>query len=109
MVRALQAVESTPHLLARNLERVKMPDLLDRLLDPPRRLLIQHCRVVKLSSEAGLVEERAEGVSHRAGERLQVVTTFQEEDAAAAAQLPGQLLDARRQHVERARRELQTR
>lgn len=86
-----------------------MPDLLDRLLHPPRWLLVEHRRVVELRGEAGLVEERAEGVCDGAGERLQVVAAFQEEDAAATAEIPGQLLDARRQRVVRARRELQPR
>ena len=81
--------------------------LLDRLFDLPSRLFEKHRRIVKLRSEAGLIEECPEGVCDGAGERLQVVPSFQEEDAAAATELLCQLLDARCQHIERARCELE--
>ena len=81
--------------------------LLDRLFDLPSRLFEKHRRIVQLRREAGLIEECTEGVCDGAGERLQVVPSFQEEDAATAAELLCQLLDARCQHIERARCELQ--
>lgn len=81
--------------------------LLNRLSHLPSRLFVKHRRVVEPRREAGLAEERAEGVCHGAGETLQVVPSLQEEDAAAAAERLRQLLDARCQHVERARGELQ--
>ena len=89
------------------LERVDGLGLLKRLFDLPSRLFEKHRRIVQLRREAGLVEECTEGVCDGAGERLQVVPSFQEEDAATAAELLCQLLDARCQHIERARCELQ--
>ena len=89
------------------LERLDALGLLDRLFDLPSRLFEKHRRIVKLRREAGLIEECTEGVCDGAGERLQVVPSFQEEDAATATELLCQLLDARCQHIERARRELQ--
>lgn len=88
-------------------KRMDALGLRNRLFDLPSRLFVKHRRVVQLRREAGFVEERTERVCDGAGQRLQVVPSLQEEDAAAAAELLCQLLDARCQHVERARGELQ--
>lgn len=103
----LQPASLVPTLALASLERVDGLGLLDGLFDLPSRLFKKHRRIVKLCREAGLIEERTECVCDGAGERLQVVPSFQEEYAATTTELLRQLLDARCQHVERARCKLQ--
>jgi hypothetical protein len=59
-----------------SLERVDALGLLNRLFDLPSRLFKKHRWIVELRCEAGLIEERTEGVCDGAGERLQVVPSF---------------------------------
>ena len=81
--------------------------LLNCVFDLPSRLFKKYRWIIELCCEAGLIKECKERVSNRAGERLQVVPAFQEEDTAATTEFLGQLLDAGCQHVERACCELQ--
>jgi hypothetical protein len=76
--------------------------LLDCFLDLPSRLFEKYRWIIKLCCEAGLIKECTERVGNGAGERLQVVPAFQEEDTAATTEFLGHLLDAGCQHVERA-------
>jgi hypothetical protein len=58
------SIDTVAIFWAPRLERVEVLGLVDGLPDLPRGLLVEHRRVVEPRGEAGLAEERTEGVGH---------------------------------------------